>query len=212
MPTDFKSLEEQIVETVQNSAREFYAQAVGAFQERWLVERRTEFSAVRWRLINQVTPFGLVRLPVRVVRARSDGRYLTLSKVLLAPKATRLLSPLVEKQALEAATGRNYRPAAAELGRWLRTQVSAWLIWRCVQFHGAKLCEQLDRQWWPDRAAPKPAPVVVTELDSTYLKRQQKGRSAKDSSLAFSDAPGAAIHGTQTTLRAAWIERRHLGA
>lgn len=164
LPADFKSLEQQIVETVQQNAREFYAQAVGAFQERWLRERRSEFSAVRWRLINQVTPFGLVRLPVRVVRARSDGRYLTLSKVLLAPKATRLLSPLVEKQALEAATGRNYRPAAAELGRGLRTQVSAWLIWRCVQFHGAKLCEQLDRQWWPDRAAPKPAVVVVTEL------------------------------------------------
>lgn len=174
---DFKSLEEQIVETVQCSAREFYAQAIAAFQERWLEERRTEFKAERWRLINQVTPFGLLRLPVRVVRARSDGRYLSLSKVLLAPKATRLLSPLVEKQALEAATGRNYRPAAAELGRWLRTQVSAWLIWRCVQFHGAKLCAQLDRQWWPDRAEPRPAPVVVTELDSTYLKRQQKGRS-----------------------------------
>ena len=98
LPADFKSLEQQIVETVQQSAREFYAQAVGAFQERWLLERCTEFSAVRWRLINQVTPFGLLRLPVRVVRARSDGRYLTLSKVLLAPKATRLLSPLVEKQ------------------------------------------------------------------------------------------------------------------
>ena len=133
---DFKSLEEQIVETVQQSAREFYAQAVAAFQERWLQERGTEFKAERWRLINQITPFGLVRLPVRVVRRRRDGRYLTLSKVLLTPKATRLLSPAIEKQALEAAVGRNYRPAAAELGRWLRTRVSAWLIWRCVQFHG----------------------------------------------------------------------------
>ena len=113
-----------------------------------------EFSAVRWRLINQVTPFGLLRLPVRVVRARSDGRYLTLSKVLLAPKATRLLSPLVEKQALEAATGRNYRPAAAELGRWLRTQVSAWLIWRCVQFHGAKPMQQLTGNAGPPAARP----------------------------------------------------------
>jgi Uncharacterised protein family (UPF0236) len=176
LPADFKSLEEQIVETVQHNAREFYAQAVGAFQERWLSERRAEFSLVRWRSINQVTPFGLLRLPVRVVRSHRDGRYLTLSKVLLAPKATRLLSPAIEKQALEAATGHNYRPAAAELGRWLRTRVSAWLIWRCVQFHGAKLCEQLDRQWWPDRALPKPARVVITEMDSTYLKRQQKGR------------------------------------
>lgn len=174
---DFKSLEEQIVETVQQSAREFYAQAVGALQERWLQERRAEFQAVRWRAINQITPFGLLRLPVRVVRRRRDGKYLSLSKVLLAPKATRLLSPGIEKRALEAATGRNFRPAAAELGRWLCTRVSAWLLWRCVQFHGAKLCEQLERQWWPDQAAPKAAAVVVTELDSTYLKRQQKGRS-----------------------------------
>jgi hypothetical protein len=174
---DFKSLEEQIVETVQESAREFYAQAVAAFQERWLQERRAEFKAERWRLINQITPFGLLRLPVRVVRSRCDGRYHSLSKVLLAPKATRLLSPAIEKQALEAAVGCNYRPAAQELGRWLRTRVSAWLIWRCVQFHGAKLCEQLDRQWWPDKAAPRPAAVVVTEMDSTYLKRQQKGRA-----------------------------------
>jgi hypothetical protein len=180
LPADFKSLEEQIVETVQQSAREFYAQAVGAFQERWLQERRAEFKAERWRLINQITPFGLLRLPVRVVRRRRDGRYFSLSKVLLAPKATRLLSPLIEKRALEAATGRNFRPAAAELGRWLRTRVSAWLIWRCVQFHGAKLCEQLDRQWWPDKAAPQPAAVVVTEMDSTYLKRQQKGRAKEE--------------------------------
>jgi hypothetical protein len=177
LPPDFKSLEEQIVETVQESAREFYAQAVAAFQERWLQERRTEFNAERWRFINQITPFGALRLPVRVVRRRSDGRYLTLSKVFLAPKATRLLSPSIERHALETAIGRNYRPAAAELGRWLRTRVSAWLIWRCVQFHGAKLCEQLDRQWWPDKAAPRPAAVVVTEVDSTYLKRQEKGRA-----------------------------------
>jgi hypothetical protein len=72
LPPDFKSLEEQIVETVQESAREFYAQAVAAFQERWLHERRAEFQAVRWRLINQITPFGLLRLPVRVVRRRRD--------------------------------------------------------------------------------------------------------------------------------------------
>jgi hypothetical protein len=67
---DFKSLEEQIVETVQHSAREFYGQAVAAFQERWLQERRTDFKAERWRLINQITPFGPLQLPVRVVRRR----------------------------------------------------------------------------------------------------------------------------------------------
>jgi hypothetical protein len=38
-----------------------------------------------------VTPFGLIRLPVWVVRCRGDGHYLTLSK-LLRPKATQ--SPL----------------------------------------------------------------------------------------------------------------------
>jgi hypothetical protein len=57
-----------------------------------------------------VTPFRLLRLPVPVVRRRSDGRYLTLSKALLPPNATRLLSPLIEKRVLEAAAGRNYRP------------------------------------------------------------------------------------------------------
>ncbi len=55
--------------------------------------------------------------------------------------------------------------------------MSAWLIWKCVQFHGAKLCAQLESGWWPDRAVPRPAVVVVSELDSTYLKRQQRGRN-----------------------------------
>lgn len=176
-PADFKTLEEQIVETVQERAAQFYAQAVGAYQEHWLQERRAEYKAQRWRAINQITPFGPLRLPVRVVRRRVDGRYFTLSKVLLAPKATRLLSPLVEKRALEGSIGGNYRLAAAELGRWLRTRVSAWLIWKCVQFHGAKLCAQLESGWWPDRAVPRPVAVVVSELDSTYLKRQQRGRN-----------------------------------
>ena len=61
---------------------------------------------MRWRTIDQVTPFGLIRLPVRVVRERGaqKGGYLSLSKALLKPKATRLLSPWVEKRVLEAAT------------------------------------------------------------------------------------------------------------
>jgi hypothetical protein len=178
--TGFKSLEAPIVARVEESGREFYAQVLRAFQEKWLEQARPEWSAVRWRTIDQVTPFGLLRLPVRVVRRRRDGRYLTLSKVLLAPKATRLLSAAIEKRALEAITGRNDRPAARELSRWLRSQVSAWLVWKCVQFHGAKLCDQLQSQWWPDRA-PAVLPrtkVVVTEMDSTYLKAQQRGRAA----------------------------------
>lgn len=176
---DFKSLEAQIVAKVEESGREFYAQVVRAFQEKWLEQARREWSAVRWRTIAQVTPFGLLRLPVRVVRRRRDGRYLTLSKVLLAPKATRLLSPAIEKRALEAVRERNYRPAARELSRWLRSQVSAWLVWKCVQFHGARLCAQLESQWWPDRVPARPprTSVVVTEMDSTYLKAQQRGRA-----------------------------------
>ena len=135
--------------------------------------------------IDQASPFGLLRLPVRVVRARSDGRYFTLSKVLLRPKATRLLSPWMERKALEAVVGRNSRPAAEELWRWVRMRVSAWLLWRCVQFHGAKLCEQLERGWRPDRAVPKSARVVVTEMDSTYLKAQQKGRAPTKPTARF---------------------------
>ena len=186
MPCDVKALEQRIVEKVHQSGREFYAALFSAFQQRWLQERRADYTAVRWREIDQVTPFGLIRLPVRVVRERGlcQGGYLTLSKALLWPKATRLLSPWVEKRALEAATCLNYRPAAAELWRWARVKVSAWLIWRCVQFHGAKLCEQLDRQWWPDRAQPRKADVVLTEIDSTYLKAQQRGRAARGHSTA----------------------------
>ena len=79
-------------------------------------EQRTDYTA-RWRTIDQVTPFGLIRLPVQVVRerAKAKGGYYTLSKALLAPKATRLLSPWIEKRVLEATTCLNYRLAAAEL-------------------------------------------------------------------------------------------------
>jgi hypothetical protein len=177
MAPEVKALEEQIMKIMQQSGREFYGKVFAAFQQHWLEERRSDYTAVRWRSINQVTAFGLLRLPVRVVRARGDGRYFTLSKSLLQPKAMRLLSPMIERHALEAVTSRNYRPGAAELWRWAGVRVSAWLIWRCVQFHGAKLCEQLDRQWWPDQALPKPTPIVVTEMDTTFLKRQQRARA-----------------------------------
>jgi Uncharacterised protein family (UPF0236) len=179
VPKDVKALEEQIVQRVHECGRQFYALCFCAFQQRWLQEQRAFYTAVRWRRIDQLTPFGLIRLPVRVVRerARAKGGYHTLSKALLQPKATRLLSPWVEKRVLEAATGLNYRPAAAELLRWLQVRVSAWLIWRTVQFYGKKLCEQLERGWWPDRARAVPAKVVITEMDSTYLKRQQRGRA-----------------------------------
>ena len=95
MPADVKALEERIIEKVRASGRDFYATVFGAFQQRWLQERRGDYTAVRWRTIDQVTPFGLIRLPVRVLRERGlrQGGYLTLSTALLWPKATRLLSP-----------------------------------------------------------------------------------------------------------------------
>jgi hypothetical protein len=90
----------------------------------------------------------------------------------------------MERRALEAAIFSNYRPAAAELWRWLRVRVSAWLIWKCVQFHGARLVEQLDRQWWPEWARALKADAVVTEIDSTFLKAQQRGRAAAEQARA----------------------------
>jgi Uncharacterised protein family (UPF0236) len=109
LPGDVKALEEQVVEKVNAAGRELYAAVFAAFQEQWIEQRRERYRCERWRKINQVTPFGLVQLPVRVVWLRAGKHYVTLSKVLLRPKATRLLSPLVEKCALEAATVCNYR-------------------------------------------------------------------------------------------------------
>ena len=73
MPQDVKALEERIMERGRMSGREFYARVFAAFQQRWLEEARSDYTAVRWRSINQVTPFGLVRLPVRSSRRRTPG-------------------------------------------------------------------------------------------------------------------------------------------
>jgi len=91
-----KGLEEQ-------AGREFLRQSFCRIPRALAAERAGQYRAQRWRTINQVTPFGLLRLPVRAVRRRNDGHYLTLSR-LLGPKATRLLSPLIEKQALDLST------------------------------------------------------------------------------------------------------------
>ena len=62
VPHDVKALEEQIIEKALMSGREFYALCFGALQQRWLQEHRRDHIAVRWRMIDQVTPFGLSRL------------------------------------------------------------------------------------------------------------------------------------------------------
>jgi hypothetical protein len=85
MPQDVKALEERIMERVRMSGREFYALCFGALQQRWLQEHRKDHIEVRWRTIDQLTPFGLIRLPVRVVRERGKekGGYFTLRKAVL---------------------------------------------------------------------------------------------------------------------------------
>jgi hypothetical protein len=93
-------------DSTNQARREFYAAAFAAFQQGWLERRRAQCRAERWREINQVTPFGPIRLPVRVVRSRRDGRDLTLSR-LPGPKATRLPLATTRKSALEAVTPGN---------------------------------------------------------------------------------------------------------
>jgi hypothetical protein len=111
----------------------------GAFQQRCLQQQHAGCLAVRWRPISELTPFGLVRLPVRAVRerGRAEGEYLSLSRVLLKPKARRLLSPWIEKRVLEPGTWLNYRPAGSQLWHLLRLQITVWLIWSGVQFSAA---------------------------------------------------------------------------
>jgi len=133
--------------------------------------------AIRWRERALVTPLGELCLPGRVVRerGRTTGGYHSLAKRLWCGKATRLLSPAVEQQALEAATGQNDRPAAAGVGQWCRARISHWAVWACVPYYGAKLQEQLARDWWPEKLHGWGAEVVVTAMDATWLKRQRHG-------------------------------------
>ena len=119
---DFHSvhdLEQAILEATRAATRQLYAQAFAALQDRWLAAHRHRFSAQRWSTLRCLTPFGPVGLPVRAVRKKPSGRYLTLSKAFLRHKATRLLSPALEQEACAAATEQNYRHAARALSRWI---------------------------------------------------------------------------------------------
>jgi hypothetical protein len=99
------------------TGRPLYLKAFAALQEAWLAQHPNRFSAQRWRTLHWLTPFGPIRLPTRVVRDKASGRYLTLSKVFLCPKATRLLSTALQQEACAAATEQNHRPAALRRGR-----------------------------------------------------------------------------------------------
>ena len=130
-----------------------------------------------WRKRQLLTPWGQVALPVRVVRERErkQGGYHSLGKALWRGKATRLLSPQLEQEALWAATEQNYRPAARRLSQRCGAPLSHWAVWQCVQHYGKKLQEQLERDWWPDPPLEQSAEVVVSELDSGYVKWQRWG-------------------------------------
>ena len=168
-------LEAAVLEATRAAGRQLYLKAFAAAQEAWLAQHPNRFSAQRWRTLHWLTPFGPIRLPVRVVRDKTSGRYLTLSKVFLRHKATRLLSPALEQEACAAATEQNYRPAARSLSRWIGTRVGHWLVWAAVQFHGARRWVEREKAA-PPPAHPTPVPALLSEVDSTWLKAQQRRR------------------------------------
>jgi hypothetical protein len=173
-------LEEAVQQQARDAVRQLYAQAFVAYQQQWLAAHRDRYEPVRWRRRQLLTPCGQVELPVRVIRerGRQHGGYHSLGQMLWRGKATRLLSPQLEREAIEAATGQNYRPAAQQLSQRCGASLSHWAVWQCVQYYGQKLQEQLQRDWWPDPPRKYAAEVVVTEVDSTWLKWQHWGAKA----------------------------------
>jgi hypothetical protein len=168
-------LEQAIIEAARAAGRELYSKSLAAFQSAWLVQRHDRFTAQRWRTLHWLTPFGLVALPVRVVREKASGQYYSLSKVLLRHKATRLLSPALEQQAVAEATAQNYRPAARSLSRWVGQRLGHWLVWACVQYYGARRWLELQKQPEPPEPIMK-VPALISEVDSTWLKAQRRRR------------------------------------
>jgi len=177
---DVKELEETVVQEALATCRRVYEAACAAYQESWLEAHNDRYRAVRWRRIGMLTPFGLIDLPNRVIREknRERGGYYSLGKILYGGKATRLLSPMVEKMALEAAPRQNYRPAAETISERCSHRISHWVVWNCVQEYGRRMQEQQQRYWWADKPLGVEPEVVVTEIDSTWLKTQRRGRLA----------------------------------
>lgn len=166
-------LEGAIINATQAAGRQLYAQSLAAFQSAWLAARAERFTAQRWRALHWLTPFGPVALPVRVVREKASGKYFTLSKILWRQKATRQLSPALEAHACAEATAQNYRPAARSLSRWIGVRLGHWLVWACVQFHGARRLLELEKLP-PPPARPMNTPVLISEVDATWLKAQRR--------------------------------------
>jgi hypothetical protein len=174
---DVKELEEVLIKRAQEGARALYREGMAGMQAAWVQAHASRYEPVRWRERTVVTPFGTVRVPVRVVRDREAARggYHSVMKVLRRGLATRELSPAMERAVLDTATKQNYRPAAETLSRWACTPISHWLVWKCVQLYGEKAREQQQRDWWPERPLGCRPQVVVTELDSAILRTQRRG-------------------------------------
>lgn len=169
-------LEQAIIAATRAAGQQLYSKSWVAFQSAWLAQRHDRFVAQRWRSLHWLTPFGLVALPVRVVREKASGRYFTLSKVLFRAKATRLLSPALEQEACAMATQQNFRPAARSLSRWIGARLGHWLVWACIQFHGARRRRELEK-FPPAPVRPMNTPVLISEVDSTWLKAQRRRRT-----------------------------------
>ena len=170
-------LERAILEATRAAGRDLYRQGFAAFQAAWLHTRRDRFTAQRWRCLQWLTPFGPLALPVRVVREQASGKYFSLSKILFRHQATRRLSPALEQAAVAQATAQNYRPAARSLSHWIGSKLGHWLVWAAVQFHGARRLLELEKLS-PPSARPMKVPVLISEVDSTWLKTQTRQRAA----------------------------------
>lgn len=170
-------LERALIAATHAAGRDLYTQGFAAFQSAWLQARRERFCAQRWRSIDWLTPFGSVALPVRVVREKASRKYFSLSKILWRHKATRRLCPALEAHAVAEATAQNYRPAARSLSRWIGQRLGHWLVWACVQFHGARRLLELEKLAAPPIRRMK-VPALISEIDSTWLKAQRRQRPA----------------------------------
>ena len=182
--SDVNAFEEAVIEKARDLSRRFYCAAFAILQEKWLEENSKDYTPERWRSIRQITPLGELELPTRVVRRRGakQGGYLSLNKVLLGAKATKLLSPAVEKCAVMRATHMNYRPAARSFTEENESvRFGHGLVWRCVQAHGRRLERQLSRGLQPEVPICPNREVarVATELDSGWIKQQCRGRENK---------------------------------
>lgn len=133
------------------------------------------FIAQRWRAIHWLSPFCQVQRSVWVLHDKITDRYLSLWKVLFRGKATRLLSPALEQAACGAATEQNYQPGSRALSFWIDTRLGPRLVWACVQYYGARRMMELDKAP-PPPAQPRNVPVLISEVDPTWLRAQQRRR------------------------------------